>query len=164
MNQREQTDAGAQDLQTAAEDLSTMLRLGGTLGSGFGITEAECDALYQLGHGLYEQGRYSDAFKAFSMLVIYDHLEPRYLMALGGAQQMLSRYQDALLQYGAAALIRLDDPRPVFHSAECLIAMGRLAEAAESLDLALTLCEGPTHASLRVRAETLRQALQMKMQ
>lgn len=164
MNQREQPDSGMPDLQAAAEDLSIMLRLGGTLGPGMGITLTECDALYQLGHRLYEQGRYGDALKAFSMLVIYDHLEPRYLMALGGAQQMLCRYQDALLQYGAAAVIRLDDPRPVFHSAECLVAMGQLPEALESLDLALTLCEDETHATLRMRAEALRQALKMKMQ
>ncbi|MFD4840238.1 SycD/LcrH family type III secretion system chaperone [Achromobacter sp. NPDC058515] len=164
MSQREAPDFNARDFEEAASDLSALLRQGGTLGSGQGVTRPECEALYQLGHGLYEQGRYSDAFKAFSMLVIYDHLEPRYLMALGGASQMLDRYSDALVQYGAAAMISLDDPLPMFHSAECLVAMERLPEAAESLELALSLCVAEAHEPVRARAQALRHALLTRMQ
>jgi len=149
-------------LEPLADDISHLLKTGGRLGDGWGITDAEREALYQLGHGLYEHGRYSDAFKLFSMLVIQNHLEPRYLTALGSTCQMLGRYTDALQHYMSAAVIRLDDPRPVFHSAECLIVLNRMAEAKESLQLALTLC-GDRHEVIRTRAQALLEAVQTKL-
>jgi len=86
--------------------------------------------------------------------VIHDHLEPRYLMALGGAAQMLGRYTDALQHYATATLLWLDDPRPALHSAECLIALGKLPEATQSLELAITLA-GDAHPAVKARAQAL---------
>jgi type III secretion system low calcium response chaperone LcrH/SycD len=162
MNQPAEDHAEDIALEPLASDISQLLKMGGRLGDGWGITDAEREALYQLGHGLYEQARYSDAFKLFSMLVIQNHLEPRYLSALGSTCQMLGRYTDALQHYMAATVIRLDDPRPVFHSAECLIALNRLMEAKESLQLVLTLC-GNRHEDIRHRAQALLEALQSKL-
>jgi len=159
MNQPAEDDI---DLEALAGDVSHLLKTGGRLGDGWEISEAEREALYQLGHGFYEHGRYSDAFKLFSMLVIQNHLEPRYLTALGSACQMLGRYTDALQHYMAATVIRLDDPRPVFHSAECLIVLHRLPEAKESLQLAVTLC-GDKHEVIRARAQALLEAVQSKL-
>jgi type III secretion system low calcium response chaperone LcrH/SycD len=149
------------DMAAATEAMSTMLRSGGTLGDAWGTTEAEREALYQVGSNLYGQGKYSDAFKVFSLLVIQNHLEPRYLFALGGACQMLERYADALQHYLAAAVALLDDPLPAFHAAECLIAMGHVEEAKESLQIALMLC-GESHGSLQGRAGALLQSLQTR--
>jgi type III secretion system low calcium response chaperone LcrH/SycD len=142
------------EMDAADGGFGALLRSGGTLGSAQGVTPRECEALYQLGHGHYAQGRYSDAFKVFSLLLVYNHLEPRYLLALGGAAQMLGRYADALQHYATATLAALDDPRPPLHSAECLIAMGRLPEAAQSLQLAIALA-GDAHPVVKARAETL---------
>ena len=75
---------------------------------------------------------------------------------------MLGRYAEALQHYMAATVIRLDDPRPVFHSAECLIVFDRMAEAEESLKLALTLC-GDRHEVIRTRAQALLAAVQSKL-
>lgn len=147
-------DFTERDFIAAASDLGGLFRAGGTLGNGLGITDDEQEAVYQLGHGLYGQGRYAEAFRAFSLLVVHNHLEPRFLMALAGAAQMLGRHHDALQHYATATLIRLDDPLAPLHSAECLIALGRLAEATESLELAITLA-GDGHPAVRMRAESL---------
>lgn len=149
------------DFASTCSDLGGLLRAGGTLGDVLNITSDEREAVYQLGHGLYGQGRYPEAFRAFSLLVVQNHLEPRYLMALAGSAQMLGRHHDALQHYATATLIQLDDPMPPLHSAECLISLGRLAEAAESLELAITLA-GDDHPTVRMRAESLLQPLRTR--
>lgn len=148
-----------QDATEIADSLMGLLRAGGTLGSALEITDQECEALYALGYGMYEQGRYADAMKVFAQLVAYNHLEPRYLMALGGAARMLGRHEDALQQYVAAAVMTLDDPVPLYHSAECLVALGRVPEAAEALELAVSLCTDGSLDVLKARASALLQAL-----
>ena len=46
---------------------------GGSLGQLKGVTADECEALYGLGYGLYEKGRYADALKVLAYLVTLDH-------------------------------------------------------------------------------------------
>ena len=163
MSEQQTQDFSAQDALDTTESLKDLLKAGGTLGPALDITEDEREAMYQLGHGFYAQGRYSEAFKAFSLLVIWDHLEPRYLIALGGAAQMLGRYNDALQHYSTATLVKLDDPVPPYHVAECLIALERLPEAIESLELCLTLA-GDAHPVVKTRAEALLASIQAKLQ
>ena len=154
----------AQDAAKAAEDLIGLWRNGGTLGQAMNITDDECEALYAFGHAQYEQGRYADAFKAFAQATIYNHLESRYQEAAGAAAQMLGRYEDALRHYLAVTVMKLDDPAPVYHCAECLLALGKLPEAAESLALVADMCEGDeARAGLKSRAQALLKALKTKM-
>jgi len=152
-----------QDAARAAENLVGLWRSGGTLGQAMDITADECEALYAFGHALYEQGKYSDAFKAFAQVTIYDHMEPRYQAAAGAAAQMLGRYEDALRHHLAVTVMKLDDPVPVFHCAECLLALGKLPEAAETLELVAGMCKAEAQAGLKSRAEALLQALKVKM-
>jgi type III secretion system low calcium response chaperone LcrH/SycD len=162
VSQQQHQDFSAQDMVEVADSLTGLFNAGGTLGSALGITEDECEAMFQLGHGFYKQGRYSDAFKAFSQLVIWNHLEPRYLIALAGSCQMLGRYADALQHYTTATLALLDDPVPPFHCAECLISLGRLPEAVESLELSIQLA-GDDHPVVKSRATALLAAAQSKL-
>lgn len=167
INQADQdVDAQAADTQASAvfDALYRLLQFGGTLGDGYWeTTAADREALYRLGYGLYEQGRYSDSFKVFSLLVMQDHLEPRYVFGLGCACQMLGRHVDALQHYMAVAVARVDDPLPIFHAAECLIAMSRLSEARDSLALVLENCSD-TQSALYRRAQALLQRLQAVQQ
>ncbi|MET4580094.1 SycD/LcrH family type III secretion system chaperone [Ottowia thiooxydans] len=129
---------------------------GGSLGDAMDIPVAQREALYQVGHGFYTQARYQEAFKVFSMLVIYDHLNPRYLMALAGAAQMQGLYEDALQHYSTAALTMEDDPTPLIHSADCLMALGRTDLAQETLGLAIELAENDDKFSaVKKRAEAV---------
>ena len=90
------------------------------------------------------------------MLVTYDHLEPRYLMALAASAQMLGRYADDIQHYGTAAVLMLDDPAPLLHSAECCIAIQQMEGAAEALRMAIGLIDQePQHEALRPRAQAL---------
>ncbi|CAM3833818.1 SycD/LcrH family type III secretion system chaperone [Bordetella tumulicola] len=151
------------DARGVSDALSQLLKSGGTLGDAYwGTTVDEREALYRMGYGLYEQGRYSDAFKVFSLLVMQDHLEPRYVFSLGCSCQMLERYTDALQHYMVAAVAWVEDPRPILHAAECLIAMSRFSEARDSLALVLEMCADDTQGPAFMRAQVLRLALQRK--
>ena len=149
----ELTEADVEQMQS---ELRQLFLHGGTLAQAKGVTEQECEGLYQFGHGFYSQGRYQEAFRIFALLVTYDHLEARYLMALAASAQMLGRYRDALQHYSTATLLLIDDPAPLLHSAECCIALREAEGAAESLRLALEICgDDPEHAAVRTRAEAL---------
>ncbi len=131
------------------------LRRGGTLAGQREITPRECEALYVTGLRDYELGQYSKAFRTFSLLVMHDHLEPRYLMALGGAAKMIGRQEDALTQYMAAAALLLDDPRPLLYSAQCLLELKRRDAAVETLELCLSLCVEDKHEEVATHARKL---------
>ncbi|QEA13169.1 CesD/SycD/LcrH family type III secretion system chaperone [Comamonas flocculans] len=150
-----------QEAMPLQAEFRQLLLNGGILANISGITEQECEGLYQFGHGFYSQGRYQEAFRIFALLVTYNHLEARYLMALAASAQMLGRYRDALQHYTTATLLLLTDPAPLLYSAECCIALRQTEGAIESLRLALELCgDQPEHAAVRTRAEALLAPLQ----
>lgn len=132
---------------------------GGTLADLNGISDDQCEALYTLGHGLYERGNYTDALKVLGYLVTMNHTEHRYLMALGATAQALHKYEDALKQYMAAALMDPLEPAPMVHSAQCLLAMGHRKEALESCDIAIAMSTQEHHAAFLKRAQTMRESI-----
>lgn len=144
-------------LDLASEGAIAHLRAGGTMGEVAGVERDELEALYSLGYSLYEQAQYSDAFKAFSVLVAYDHLDLRYAGGLAGAAKEIGRYEDALRQYMFLALASPMEPAPLYHSAECLLRLQKQDEAVEALDLVIQLCEeNAQYAAIKERAEGLR--------
>jgi type III secretion system low calcium response chaperone LcrH/SycD len=155
-------DITEQDAADIATNLFGLWKAGGTLAQAKGITDDECEAMYAYGHSLYAQGKYNDAFKIFAQLVAYNHMESRYQMALASAMQMTKRHEEALNHYMIVTVMRIDDPVPVYHCAECLLALGKLAEAAETLELVGTMCRAGEHDALKARAATVLKALKDK--
>ncbi|OZI39911.1 CesD/SycD/LcrH family type III secretion system chaperone [Bordetella genomosp. 5] len=152
-------DISSEEYGALHDQIVAQLAAGGSLGQLSGITADECEALYSLGYGLYEKGRYPDALKVLSYLVALNHTEHRYLVALGATAQALGKHADALQQYMAATLLDPLEPAPVFYAAQCLTDMGQLDAALQSCDLALAMCKPDTHAVLAERAQALRDAL-----
>ncbi|MFY0478483.1 SycD/LcrH family type III secretion system chaperone [Achromobacter marplatensis] len=149
-------DALSQEVRTFGD----YLKRGGTPGELRGISDQENEAVYALGRQFYGQRQYEQAFKIFSVLVMQNSMEPRYLMGLGAAGQMIGRYRDALTQYMTAAVFLVDDPQPIFHSAQCLAAMGHTSEALETLELAISLCSVEKHGEVAEQARQLMARLQ----
>lgn len=150
------TELTQEQASAQISEVQQWLADGGTLGDAMDVSQKQRDALYQFGHSFYGQARYTEAFKVFSMLVVYDHLNPRYLMALAGAAQMLGRYEEALQHYSTAALADVNDPTPIVHSADCLMALGRTELAHETLNLAVELSgDDEKHAAVKKRAEAV---------
>lgn len=154
-----QTTHATSVLDDLPEKVAALLADGMSLGDMYGYTETDYEAIYALGHHLYEQQRYLDAAKAFGYLVIHNQLERRYVNAFASSLQMLKMYRDAIQFYCMASVMDLEDPLPTFHTAECMIALGMTLEARQALELVVKQSEAPVRAELKQRAQALLELL-----
>ncbi|MEO5672260.1 MAG: SycD/LcrH family type III secretion system chaperone [Ramlibacter sp.] len=157
-----QKSPAAVSAEKLANQVSELLQAGGTLGDVFDYTEQDYEVLYALGHSLYSQARYHDAVKAFGFLVMHNHLERRFIGALASSLQMVKSYDEAFSYYSLASVMDLADPVPTFHSAECLIALGRVDDARKCLDMVVRQCLQPDQEALKLRAQSLLQLVDSK--
>lgn len=148
---------------TSNVDLSAqvleLLSHGGGLGTIFGHTADEYEALYALGHSHYSQQRYLDAAQCFSFLMAHQSLERRFMTAFAACMQMLKQYREAIQFYSTASMLDLEDPLPTFHTAECFIALHWPQQAREALALVVAQCQSPQWQTLRQRAQALLELL-----
>lgn len=134
---------------------------GATLGEIKGITQRELNAVYQMGLGFYNTGRYDDAEKVFTFLVMFDHLESKYWLAAGAVQQVKKNFEKAKAAYSQAALLDIHSPKPQYYVAECFLALGQKDDAVASLDTLLEYCTGTDEVTkeFRAKAEELKKKI-----
>ena len=114
-------------------DAAKAFASGATMKEVKGITNDELEAVYSLGFGYYNTGKFDDAQKLFEFLVLFDHLNTKYWFALGAVQQARKDFQKAIASYGYSSFLDLENPKPQFHAAECFLALGDKANAASAL-------------------------------
>ena len=114
-------------------DAAKAFASGATMKEVKGITNDELEAVYSLGFGYYNTGKFDDAQKLFEFLVLFDHLNTKYWFALGAVQQARKDFQKAIASYGYSSFLDLENPKPQFHAAECYLALGDKANAASAL-------------------------------
>ncbi|WP_292933883.1 SycD/LcrH family type III secretion system chaperone [Noviherbaspirillum sp.] len=146
-------------VEKLAEQVLELFNKGGTLGDVYGYTETDYEVVYTLGSNLYKQGRYSDAMKAFGFLVIHNQWERRYVSAFAATLHMLKHYEDAIQYYSLASVMDMRDPVPTFHTAECMIPLGRLDDAKEALGFVILQSRDERYASLKARAQAMLDSL-----
>ncbi len=134
---------------------------GATLGEIKGITPQELNAVYQMGLGFYNTGRYDDAEKVFTFLVMFDHLEPKYWLAAGAVQQVKKNFEKAKTAYVQACMLDIHNPKPQYYVAECYLALGQKEDAVASLDTLLEYCTGADDVTkdFRAKAEALKKKI-----
>lgn len=122
-----------------------------------GLSIEQVEAIYAVGLNAYKTGQYDDAEKVFRYIVYLNHLNAKYWIALGAAQQMLRQFSKAVTSYGYASFLDLSNPKPQFHAAECFLALGDK----ESAKSALTALEeyAPQDSVYRVKAKKLAERL-----
>jgi len=130
----------AQD-QALGEQVFEFLGKGGSLRELKNIDDKTMEAIYYVAYNLYQNGKYDDALKVFKFLGLYDHLEKKYLMGIGGCQQMLQQYKDAINSYSLVALLDITNPLPPLHAAECYLALGDFENATSGFTAALEFAE-----------------------
>lgn len=140
--------------------MGELLMNGGTLGDVYGYDDRDYEVLYALGHSLYSQGRYADAVKAFGFLVMHNHLERRFASAYASSLQMTRQYDKAIEFYTLASMMDMSDPVPTFHTAECMMQVGMMAQAKEALGFVVKQSEKPEHEALKVRAVAMLELLE----
>ena len=119
--------------QKQIEEAAKSFASGATMKEVKGITNDELEAVYSLGFGYYNTGKFDDAQKLFEFLVLFDHLNTKYWFALGAVQQAKKDFQKAIASYGYSSFLDLENPKPQFHAAECFLALGDKSNAASAL-------------------------------
>ena len=144
-----------------AEAAKAFVKDGATLKEVRGITNDELEAVYSLGFGHYNTGKFEDAEKLFQFLVLFDHLNSKYWFALGAVQQARKDYKKALASYGYSSFLDLENPKPQYHAAECCLALGDRANAASALLALEEYCPSNTQIGreYRAKAAELRKAI-----
>ncbi len=134
---------------------------GATIGELKGITPREMNAVYQVGLGFYNTGRYDDAEKVFTFLVMFDHLEPKYWTAAGAVQQVKKNFEKAKSAYVQASMLDIHNPKPQYYVAECYLALGQKDDALASIETLLEYCNGADEVTkeFRAKAEELKKKI-----
>ncbi len=151
-----------QEMNQALGEMVTLLAGGGTLGDLRGLTEGHYEAIYSAGYAQYNAGRYEQAEKVFQFLTINNPYDRRFPMALGSVKQVKGDYREAIGYYGMASVLDMMDPIPLFHSAECLAALGQVNDAIEALGFVIRNANKPETAQYKQRAEAMVGILKQK--
>lgn len=146
---------GKEDFGALITHISEAFAKGNTLGDLMGYEARDYESVYALGFSHYRQARYLDALKSFGFLVMHAPFERRFVNAQAACLQMLKQYDNAIAFHSLSSVMDMTDPRPTFHTAECLIATGRMEEAIDALNIVIEQSGAPEYAALKTRAEGL---------
>ena len=141
------------DPKKIADGVKTLIEKGSTLKQMKGITNDELEAVYSLAYSYYRTGKFSDAHKLFQFLVLFDHLNAKYWFGLGAVQQATKDFQNAVVSYGYCSFLKLDNPKPQLHAAECFLALGDRKSAASALYALNEYCPENTEIGREYRAK-----------
>ncbi|MGY4730884.1 type III secretion system translocator chaperone SicA [Burkholderia pyrrocinia] len=112
----------AQDMATA---LLEAVQNGATLKDLHGVSQDLMDGIYAFAYRFYQQGRLDDAEVFFRFLCIYDFYNVEYAMGLAAVCQLKKEYSKAIDLYALAYSLSRDDYRPMFHTGQCHLMMGK---------------------------------------
>lgn len=126
-----------------------------------GVTKEYIEGLYSLAHGLYTSENYRDALVVFQALTLYDNLDLRFWMGLGGCRQALGQYEGAIEAYQMGAVAGLlKNPEPMFYAVTCLMQLGRRDEALVGLEAVMAMGkDDPRYDECRSKAEAIMKLL-----
>ncbi len=122
-----------------------------------GLSPEQFEALYAVGHNTYAAGKYEDAANFFGILISIQPFDARVYMGFAASLQMQKNYENAALFYQWACGIDQQDPSPMFHSAECYMAMNDVEGAKSALIYTLKRIEASTadYTALKNKAEVM---------
>ena len=92
--------------------------------------------VYAAASASYEAGDYEKASLLFLSLTKSAPFDDSHWKGLASAKQMLMDYEASLHAWSIAALLKTQDPWIHFHAAECLLSLGKHADAGKALDMA----------------------------
>jgi type III secretion system low calcium response chaperone LcrH/SycD len=131
------------DTEVTMEQMTKITKLflegGFTFRQAKGISEADMESIYSIGFNFYNNGKYKEACQLFSFLVIFDHFNKKYWLALGCARQMNKEYDLALRAFMSANMHDMSDPIPYVRMAECMMILGSPEMAERALNAAISL-------------------------
>jgi type III secretion system low calcium response chaperone LcrH/SycD len=151
------SDAEIAALRERLEALASRVMNGDTtLKIELGIADAELEAMYAVAHNQYMNKRYQEAQAAFSLLLLFDPLEYKYLLGFAACLQMMGQHEAASVTYFTAAAAGPNEPAPYLHMAESLLKMNDTEGAMAALQkVAALVGDNAEYGSYRRQAEAM---------
>ena len=158
----EVSEADVERIRKHLEDLAGRVMSGDTtLKIELGLSDAEMEAMYAVAHNQYMNKRYQDALAAFSLLLLFDPVQYKYLLGQASCLQMAGHHEAASVCYFTAAAAGPDEPAPYLHMAECLLKMKEPESAMAALNKVTALAGGlAQYGAYRRQAEAMLENLQ----
>jgi type III secretion system low calcium response chaperone LcrH/SycD len=111
-----------------------MLQGGGTIKDLTGVSSDMLEGVYALAYDFYQKGQLDDAETFFRFLSVYDFYNADYAMGLAAVLQMKKQYDKAIGTYAVAQMLDNRSDKPMFHMAQCHLAMGKVQLARECFE------------------------------
>jgi len=111
-----------------------VLQGGGTIKDLKGVSSDMLEGVYALAYDFYQKGQLDDAETFFRFLSVYDFYNADYAMGLAAVLQMKKEYDKAISTYAVAQILDNRSDKPMFHMAQCHLALGKLQLARECFE------------------------------
>jgi tetratricopeptide (TPR) repeat protein len=118
------------------------------------LTYSQQERLYMRASNLYGQGLYKEALKLLWILLRVAPIEARFHQATASCFQMLGLYQEAMLSYGSAWMLNVDNADPLFYVGQCFLGQDKPAEACAAFEEFLDRSKADPEKALCKRARS----------
>ncbi len=126
----------------------------------FGVSPSFLEHAYAQAYRFYNTGKYGEAIHLFRLLVMFNAMEPKYMMGLAACHHMMKEFPSAIQTYTLCSVMDPGNPIPHYHSSDCYTHLKEPLAALLSLELAIQACgDKPAHAKLKERAILSRDSL-----
>lgn len=130
-----------------------MCSKGQTPKEAMGISNSYLESTYSQAYRFYNTGKYGEASHLFRLLVMFNAMEPKYMMGVAACHHMMKEYASAIEAYTMCLVLDPKNPIPHYHSSDCYIRMKEHLSALFCLELAIKVCDDrPEYAKLKERA------------
>ncbi len=146
-----------ESLTSLQNTVDSILKGEESLADVLGLTDEQFEALYAVGYNTYAAGKYEDAASFFGILMTIQPFDVRIYTGFAASLQMLKNYENAAIFYQWACGLDQQDPTPMFHSAECYMAMKDIPAAKSALTYTIKRIEESTtdYTAIRNKAEVM---------
>jgi secretion system chaperone SscA len=120
------------------------------------IKQNDIDQLYAYATQLFDAGEIEVARNVYSMLVRIDHWNFDCWLALGLCHQRLGLHEEAVVSFGRAGMIKIDDPRSAYFAGISHSVIGNTEFARKAFNAAIKWCnQNPEHETIQRSAAQL---------
>ncbi len=121
------------------------------------VSNEQFEALYTVAYNTYTAGKYQDAASFFGILMSINPVDVRVYIGFAASLQMQKDYENAALFYQWACGVDQQDPTPMYHSAECYMALNDIPGAKSALTYTLKRIDASNHdySAMRNKVEVM---------
>lgn len=156
-------DLGKKFDESFGELADKMLKQGMTPKDAMNLSPSYLENIYAQAYRLYNTGKYAEAVHLFRILIMFNALEPKYMLGLAACFHMLKEYALATQTYTMCSVLDPQNPHPHYHSSDCFVQMKDYLSAMLCLEMAIERAgERAEFAQLKERAQLSLKSLKVQ--